>query len=79
VRIIKWNIKQAPRTSDAWKVLTALDPDVALLQEVVDIPDSVRSLFAIRFRMAIKRRGQPQRFGTAVLVKGTHRLPHDGW
>ena len=70
MRIITWNIKQASRTSDAWKLLTALDPDVALLQEVVDVPDSVRSLFAIRFRTAIKRRGVPQRFGTDVFVKG---------
>jgi exonuclease III len=70
MRIITWNIKQASRTSDAWKLLTALDPDVALLQEIVDIPASVSPLFAIRFRTAIKSRGGPQRFGTAVFVKG---------
>jgi len=71
MRIVTWNIKRASRTSEVWKFLTELDPDVALLQEVADIPDSVRSSFAIRFRTAIKRRGQPQRFGTAIFVKGT--------
>jgi hypothetical protein len=54
-----------------WKLLAALDPDVALLQEAADIPDSVRSSFAIRFRTAITRHGKPQRWFGLLPIFGS--------
>jgi endonuclease/exonuclease/phosphatase (EEP) superfamily protein YafD len=70
LRVVTWNVHQAPADSPAWNHLLSLVPDVALLQEVVALPDVVKATFDSRFERAIRRQGQPQRFGSAVLVKG---------
>jgi exonuclease III len=51
-------------------MLTELAPDVALLQEVNGFPENILSTFDIRFLKAVGKTGKPQRFGTAILVKG---------
>jgi len=70
MRIITWNMRRATETSAAWKMLTDLDPDVALLQEVSNIPKNIKELFDIKFHKATGKTGKPQKFGTAVFVKG---------
>jgi endonuclease/exonuclease/phosphatase family metal-dependent hydrolase len=47
-----------------------LQPDLALLQEVSGIPRDVEQSFDIRVHNAVTESGKPQKFGTAVLVKG---------
>jgi len=47
-----------------------LGPDLALLQEVADMPLYIREAFHIEFRTAVGRTGKPQKFGTAILTKG---------
>src|SRR4029077_17660632 len=69
LRVVTWNVHQAPADSPAWNPLLSLVPDVELLQEVVALPDVVKATFDSRFERAIRRQGQPQRFGSAVLVK----------
>ena len=70
MRIIAWNIRRASATSAAWRIFACLDPDLALLQEVTDIPASVKESFGIKTCTAAGRLGAPQSFGTAVLTKG---------
>lgn len=70
MRVVTWNMRRATATSAAWKTLADLDPDIALLQEVSSIPSAVQDLFDIKFRKAVSKHGNPQSFGTAVLVKG---------
>ncbi len=72
MRVITWNIRKATESSLAWKILTDLDPDVALLQEVLisNIPKNIKDLFDIKFHTAIGKTGKPQDFGTAIFVKG---------
>lgn len=70
MRVISWNIRKATKTSLAWKILTDLDPDVILLQEVSSIPRTIKDIFDIKFHLAIGKTGKPQDFGTAVFVKG---------
>lgn len=70
MRIISWNVKRATEASAVWKILTDLNPDIALLQEVSSIPQDIKELFDIKFRMAVTKSGNPQRFGTAVFVQG---------
>ena len=45
MRVISWNMNKATDTSAAWKILADLNPDVALLQEVTKIPNSIKELF----------------------------------
>jgi len=70
MRIITWNMRRATGTSSAWKCLTDLNPDVALLQEVSSIPSALYDLFDIKFLKAINKNGKPQKFGNAILVHG---------
>lgn len=70
MRVISWNIRKAAESSLAWKILTDLDPDVALLQEVSNIPKNIKELFDIKFHKAIGKTGKSQQFGTAIFVKG---------
>lgn len=70
MRILTWNLRRATDTSVAWNILTDLGPDIALLQEVTSIPSAVSDLFDIKFCRAINKNGTPQKFGTAIFVKG---------
>jgi exonuclease III len=70
MRIITWNIRKAKSTSPVWKILNDLNPDIILLQEVLDIPQEFSSQYSIESRKAINKKGKPQIFGTAILVKG---------
>lgn len=53
MRVITWNMRRATEISAAWKILTDLNPDVALLQEVTGIPNNIKELFDIKFHKAI--------------------------
>lgn len=42
MKVVVWNVKgAASEAEDTWSALADLDPDVALLQEVGGIPDSL--------------------------------------
>lgn len=71
LRICTWNMRRATQHSDAaWEYLLELDPHVALLQEIASIPAKVAARYALLMRRASGKAGQPQRFSTAVLVRG---------
>jgi len=70
-RILTWNCRQATQGSPAWDYLCELAPDVALLQEVSAIPPNIKREFDFRQKRAIGKSGTPQRFDSAVLVRGT--------
>ena len=72
MKIFVWNIHGATQSrEDVWNYLLEFDADIVLLQEVRSIPDSVTSVYSVLDRTAVRKNGQPQRFSTAVLVKGT--------
>lgn len=71
MRVISWNLRRAREAGAAWRMLTGLSPDIALLQEVSGIPKNVRESFDIKLQTAMGKTGKPQQFGTAILVKGT--------
>ncbi|MSQ14683.1 MAG: hypothetical protein EXR50_02325 [Dehalococcoidia bacterium] len=70
MRIITWNMRRATEKSTAWKILTDLNPDLALLQEVSGISSAIRELFDVKLCNAISKIGKPQKFGTAILARG---------
>jgi hypothetical protein len=70
-RVLSWNCRRATQRSPAWEYLCELAPNVALLQEVSSIPLSVKKEFDIRYKRPANKTGTPQRFGSAVLVRGT--------
>jgi exonuclease III len=70
MRIATWNVRGAKEDSCVWDVLLDLRPDIALLQEVGGIPQRAADNFSGQSRRAIYKTGRPQRFSTAVLVRG---------
>ena len=71
MRICTWNMRRATKGSKAaWSYLQELDPDVACLQEINSIPDAVSSRYAVLKRRAHGKSGKPQRFSTALLIRG---------
>lgn len=70
MKILTWNIRKAGKTSGAWEIFQKINPDIALLQEVSDIPDDVKEKWDIKMRSAITKKGTKQKFSTAVLAKG---------
>jgi exonuclease III len=70
MKIITWNIHGAQHDSTVWDELLNFDPDVALLQEVGAFPAHLADSFEIVSKPAIYKTGKPQRFRTAVLVRG---------
>ncbi len=70
MRVMCWNMRRARAKSHAWQYLLDQTPDVALLQEVCGLPDAVRGTYAQQVETPINRAGAPQRFHTALLVRG---------
>lgn len=67
-RIVTWNCNSR---AAVWDCLLDLHPDVALLQEVGPIPERVNQAYDIRLATPVTENGAPQRFKTALLVRGT--------
>jgi endonuclease/exonuclease/phosphatase family metal-dependent hydrolase len=65
-RLITWNCRRAA----LWDYFTELDADVALLQEVMSIPATVLARYSCHMERAMSKAGAPQKFNTAILVKG---------
>ncbi len=70
MKIITWNIRRAMKSSDVWNIIIDINPDIALLQEIGDIPDNIKKIFSVKFKKAVNKNGKEQKFGTAILVKG---------
>lgn len=71
MRVITWNLNKANSNKiETWNYLRQLNPDLALLQEVNSIPDFIKTEFDYLYKKAVRKNGQPQHFGTAILVKG---------
>jgi hypothetical protein len=70
MRIVTWNVHGALKESPLWDLLLELQPDVALLQEIGSIPNSVTDGFDHLTRQAVGKTGRPQRFRTGVFVRG---------
>jgi endonuclease/exonuclease/phosphatase family metal-dependent hydrolase len=69
-RVVTWNCWRAAAGSVLWDYFIELDPDVALLQEVMSVPPAVLSRYSCEMERAIDETGKPHRFHTAILVKG---------
>lgn len=76
-RVVTWNCHRAKADSGVWDYLLEIDPDVALLQEVSAIPDKICSVYTCQMHKAARKDGSPQRFHTALLVRGRiqNKLP----
>lgn len=70
MRVITWNFHGANKESPIWQLLLELKPDIVLLQEVGSMPGKIEEEFNVLSKVAIYKTGRPQRFNTAVLVKG---------
>ncbi len=57
-------------TSAAWELLNEISPDLALLQEVGGLPQSISDQYDVVIHRAAGN-FQPQRFSTAILARGT--------
>ena len=71
MRVITWNCRNATAKSRVWDYLLELAPDVALLQEVRGLPQHVMNDYAAIQHYPVCKDGVPQRFTTAVLVRGS--------
>lgn len=69
MKIITWNMRRATQKSAAWDYLQQLDAEVAFLQEVNTIPESVRSQYSVHSLPAITKSGKVQTFHTVILSK----------
>jgi endonuclease/exonuclease/phosphatase family metal-dependent hydrolase len=69
-RIVTWNCRRAKADSGVWKYLSELAPDIALLQEVSSLPDTLRQVYAVQAASPRNRHGRPQKFQTVLLVRG---------
>lgn len=70
MRVITWNLHVANKESRIWDLLLEINPDITLLQEVGSIPDKIKDTFNVLSKVAITKTGKPQRFSTAVIIKG---------
>ncbi len=69
MKIISWNTNRATKSSKVWEILSELDGDVLLLQEVKDIPSSFLSIYDSLSAVPKTKNGKEQRFKTTVLSK----------
>lgn len=67
--MITWNCNKAKASRTTWDYFLDLKPDIALLQEVASIPESVSSAYQVVSQHAIRKNGTKQTFVTAILSK----------
>lgn len=70
MRAVTWNCRNASAKSKVWDYLLELNPDLAFLQEVGSIPKSVENEYSLIQRYPVGKGGAPQRFTSAILVRG---------
>jgi hypothetical protein len=70
LRVLTWNCKRAKQGSAVWDYFLEINPDIALLQEVIGIPEHIKSSFACHEVRARGKTGTPQIFNTVILTKG---------
>lgn len=70
MKICCWNVRRATATSGAWGILDEISPDLALLQEVGALPQFLSDKYRVKMTPAVKKDGTPQKFHTAILVRG---------
>ena len=72
-RAVTWNCRGGAleRAPALWDYLVELFPDIAVLQEVSRLPESVRNSFAVRGARTPGPSGRPQSFQSVLLVRGT--------
>lgn len=70
MRIVTWNCRRATATSDLWRYLLTLAPDIAVLQEISGLPHEIASSFSVKTMTPITKDGRQQRFTNVVLAKG---------
>jgi hypothetical protein len=70
-RILSWNCRRAGTGQALWEYFIEIAPDIAVLQEVTGIPRLVRDKYEVRAARPLTRNGTPQRFQSAILVRGT--------
>lgn len=68
MKVVSWNMKSARAESAAWRYLRELDPDIALLQEVGEVPADLAGS-ASRTAFPVRRSGTRQAFQTVVLAR----------
>ena len=69
MKIITWNMRRATGKSVAWDYLKELNPDIALLQEVNGIPESITAEYSVHCLPATTKTGNRQRFSSVILSK----------
>lgn len=69
MKIITWNMRRATSKSVAWDYLMGLNPDIALLQEVNGIPESISGEYSVHALPAISQKGNLQKFHSVILSK----------
>ena len=70
MRVITWNMRRAKTGSPSWGYFDDMDPDLALLQEINEIPEYINDKYDLKYLKARGKSGKDQQFGTAVLVNG---------
>src|SRR4051794_31069425 len=77
IRVITWNCRKASTNSKLWDYLLELDPDVALLQDFIAIPERVLQVYDHAQNAAADENRSVPCFMSGVLVKGnlTEEIP----
>jgi exonuclease III len=70
MNVISWNMRRAKKESEAWSCLREENPDIALLQEVGEIPEDISQSYSLVMKKPRKKDGGEQSFYTAILVRG---------
>ncbi|MBC8407462.1 MAG: endonuclease/exonuclease/phosphatase family protein [Rhodobacteraceae bacterium] len=70
MKILTWNIKRGGVSSDGiWQLINIEDPDIVLLQECKEIPNSFKEKYNIIKRKAVKKNLTKQSFETVLMSK----------
>lgn len=70
MRVISWNCRRATAEAPLWEYFEELAPDIAVLQEVAEVPARIREAYELRLATPVTQGGNQQRFQSALLVRG---------
>ena len=71
MKVITWNVRKSKKDSVTWGIIQAYDPDIMLLQEVYELPDTLLDQYQSVCENPKTKTGKNQVFKTFILCKGT--------
>ena len=71
MKFVTWNVRRSTDDKKCWEIFSALNPDIAVLQEVGKLPTYLEEKYRCIFKIPKSKTSKNQKFSTYILTNGS--------